>query len=51
MQGHTMRVKDVAPFHPDVLHPALRPTIYCPKARVEACLSAHGRRTTLQEET
>ena len=50
MQGHTMRVNDVTPFHPDVLHPALRPTVYCPGVRVEECLARQSRRSILPED-
>jgi hypothetical protein len=49
MQGHTMRVNDTAPFHPDVLHPALRPTIYCP--RIDECLVGRERRTMRHEDS
>jgi hypothetical protein len=49
MQGHTMRVNDVAPFHPDILHPALRPTIFCPHVRVEECVAKQGSRAMRHE--
>lgn len=43
MHGHTMRVNEAAPFHPDILHPALRPTVFCPHVRVEECLAKQDR--------
>jgi hypothetical protein len=50
MHGLTMRVNDVAPFHPDILHPALRPTVFCPHVRVEECVAKLDRRARHADE-